>query len=250
MKPVSAKEILQKDPYQRVEVLRRTENPEQLIWMAARNDYSEKPITDRVIPFESEAGAEVVDLLLEGERGHWGVAEHPQISFGCFGFTHDVITQARTHRVGVTFDVQSGRYTGKRYLKVASGELKPEEVFYVRPAGYYLDRKGHRYEWSEEERQREFDKIVESCKDYAFYYQKGYAEEHIRGYIPYCFRQNFVVSFNLRSSLHFLDLRSKFDAQLEIQALCEGILPHLKSWAPNILGYYEQKRLYKARLAP
>jgi thymidylate synthase (FAD) len=75
-------------------------------------------------------------------------------------------------------------------------------------------------------------------------------EEHIRDYLPQAIRQNFVVSFNLRSVLHIMDLRSKLDAQLEIQALCEQITPHLQRWAPNVWKYYEEKRLHKAKLAP
>jgi thymidylate synthase ThyX len=38
-----------------------------------------------------------------------------------------VIVQARTHRIGTTWDVQSQRYTGKRVVKVASKELDIEE---------------------------------------------------------------------------------------------------------------------------
>jgi thymidylate synthase ThyX len=40
------------------------------------------------------------------------------------------------------------------------------------------------------------------------------------------------------------------DAQLEIQALCAQITPHLEKWAPNVWNYYKEKRLYKAKLAP
>jgi thymidylate synthase (FAD) len=75
-------------------------------------------------------------------------------------------------------------------------------------------------------------------------------EEHIRDYLAQAIRQNFVVSFNLRSVLHLLDLRAKMDAQLEIQALCEQIAPQLEKWAPHVWKYYEEKRLHKARLSP
>jgi len=47
-----------------------------------------------------------------------------------------------------------------------------------------------------------------------------------------------------------LDLRAKMDAQLEIQALCEGMVPVIKQWIPEIFSYYEEKRLHKARLSP
>lgn len=176
--------------------------------------------------------------------------EHPQITLSCSGFVHNVMVQARTHRVGVTFDCQSQRYTGKRILKVVSGELNIDDVFYIRPPGLYTNRQGKKYEWTEEDYEDELRFILKGCQRYADKYNKGMCEEHIRDYLPQAIRQNFVVSFNLRSGLHFMDLRAKMDAQLEIRALCESIWPHFKTWAPNVATYYEEKRLYKARLSP
>lgn len=176
--------------------------------------------------------------------------EHPAITFSVAGYVHNVMVQARTHRVGVTFDVQSQRYTGKRVLKVASGELKPEDVFYSRPPGYYTNRKGKKYEWTQEDYEDELNWYVEGCKRYAVKYNRGMCEEHIRDGLAQGIRQNFVVSFNLRSVLHFLDLRAKMDAQIEIQALCEQFAPSLQEWSPDVWAYYEAKRLHKARLSP
>ena len=176
--------------------------------------------------------------------------EHPQITFSVSGYVHSVMVQARTHRIGTTWDCQSQRYTGKRVIKVASGEMKPEDVFYVRPPGFYTNRHGKKYNWTEEDCQDELDWIVEGCKRYAAKYEKGMCEEHIRDYLAQAIRQNFVVSFNLRSVLHFMDLRAKMDAQLEIQALCEQLIPEVKNWAPNVWNYYEEKRLHRAKLSP
>lgn len=50
--------------------------------------------------------------------------------------------QARTHRVGVSFDVQSFRYTGNQFIDVLEGKKDIEDVFYLRPVGYYTDRQG------------------------------------------------------------------------------------------------------------
>jgi thymidylate synthase (FAD) len=176
--------------------------------------------------------------------------EHPQITLSCSGFVHNVVVQARTHRIGTTWDVQSQRYTGKRVVKVASQELNIEDVFYVRPPGFYTNRQGKKYEWTEDNRHDELNWIFEGCRRYALKYEQGMCEEHIRDYLPQAIRQNFVVSFNLRSVLHFMDLRSKLDAQLEIQALCDSFVPKLQRWAPNVWKYYEEKRLHKARLSP
>lgn len=176
--------------------------------------------------------------------------EHPQITFSVSGYVHNVMVQARTHRIGTSWDCQSQRYTGRRVVKVAKGEIAVDEVFYIRPPGFYTNRKGKKYEWTRENYQRKLERILEECKEYTDYYEQGMCEEHIRDYLPQAIRQNFVVSFNLRSVLHFMDLRSKLDAQLEIQALCEQFIPHLERWAPNVWKYYEEKRLYRARLSP
>ena len=121
----------------------------------------------------------------------------------------------------------------------------------MRPEGLYLDRKGHKYEWTREDYERQLKFCLAASERYAEgYEQRGMAEEHLRDYLPQNIRQNFVVSFSLRAALHFLDLRAKLDAQVEIQALCEGMVPVMKAWVPEIFSYYEEKRLHKARLSP
>lgn len=251
MKPVKAKDLVELDGKMGVVVLAQTPRPQTLIWQAGKNDYCEDPIHTKKLPDETKAGTWVIEQLLANERGHWGPLEHPAITLDCYGFVHNVPMQARTHRVGVSFDVQSQRYTGRRVLKVAQGELNPEEVFYVRPPGLYLDRKGHKYEWTHNDYQRELCACVGASARYSDGYLKGgMAEEHLRDYLPQNIRQNFVVSFSLRAALHFLDLRAKLDAQLEIQALCECMVPLIKEWVPEVFDYYETKRLHKARLSP
>ena len=250
MKPVKAADLLKLDPLQKVEMIRCTPNPQQLIYMGGKNDYSELPIEETNIPLESECGEWVIDQLLANGRGHWGPLEHPAITFSCSGFVHNVMVQARTHRVGISFDVQSQRYTCKRVIKVAKGQLKAKDVFYVRPPGFYTNRKGKKYEWTEEDYLRELGKCLAACDKYAELFERGVSEEHARDYLPQNIRQNFVVTFSLRSLLHFLDLRAKLDAQLEIQALCEAMVAPTKLWVPKVFEYYEEKRLHKARLAP
>lgn len=234
----------------RVECLNATPDPQRTCWWAMHQDYSERFVFNEDPPGETEAGQICVRLLLAGERGHYGPLEHPQITFNVGFFPHSVMQQARTHRVGVSFDVQSMRYTGDRICKAALGELPIEEVFYLRPAGTYRDRHGKHYEYTQV--QRMIDLII--CRDSAARYrmatERGMAEEHARGILCFDYRQHFVVSFSLRALLHFLDLRAKRDAQLEIQQLCDLLLPHLQSWAPEIADWYITNRFRKARLAP
>jgi thymidylate synthase (FAD) len=238
------------DPRFRVEVLASTPKPQSLVWRAMHQDYSENFVYDETPPPESEAGLLVVKHLLNGDRGHYGPLEHPQISFNVGWFPHDVMQQARTHRVGVSFDVQSGRYTGQRICAVATGVLDIDEVFYRRPVGVYRNRQGKVYQYTEAARAADLDIYLTLAKLYKADIDRGVAEEHARRVIPYALRQHFVVSCNLRSLLHLFDLRAKHDAQHEIVQMCELIWPHLEVWAPEVARWYSRTRLHKARLAP
>jgi len=240
------------DPRFRVELIAATPNPQQCIYPAMPQDYSEGFVAaDRAEwPEEAKAGEICIKRLLAGERGHYGPLEHAQIVLNVGWFPHSVMQQARTHRVGVSFDVQSMRYTGERICRAADGVLELEEVFYLRPAGSYSDRQGKKYDYDDSQRALDLELCRRAAERYRDLLRAGYAEEHARGILPFDYRQHFVVSFSLRAFLHFLDLRAKLDAQQEIRALCDLMWPHLERWAPEIAAWYAKSRLHKARLAP
>jgi thymidylate synthase (FAD) len=234
-----------------VAVVAQTSNPQQVIYAAMHQDYAEGFVWDERdrFPDEAKAGEIVVKQLLKGGRGHYGPLEHPQIVLNCGWFPHSTMQQVRTHRL-LSFDVQSSRYTGQRIVDVAKGDRTVDEVFYLRPVGSYSDRQGKRYEYTEALRQQDLDWCLAACHRYKERIDMGFAEEQARGTIPFDVRQHWVMSCNVRSLMHLLDLRWKADAQLEAQALCEHIWPHFKAWVPAIADWYETNRLQKARLAP
>jgi thymidylate synthase (FAD) len=236
----------------RVDLIAATPHPQQCIYAAMHQDYSEGYVVDDRAnwPEESRAGEIIVKRLLAGERGHYGPLEHGLIVLNAGWFPHSVMQQARTHRVGVSFDVQSFRYSGSRVVDCAEGRRALEEVFYLRPVGYYTDRQGKKYFYSPEERAKDLALCIVAARRYSAMMDAGMAEEHARSILPFDVRQHFVVSFSLRAFLHFLDLRAKLDAQLEIRQLCDLMWPHLQAWAPEIAAWYEKSRLHKARLAP
>lgn len=240
------------DPYFRIVTIAATPNPQQCIYAAMHQDYSEDFVADsrEEWPEEMKAGEICVKRLLSGERGHYGPLEHVQITVNAGWFPHSLMQQARTHRVGVSFDVQSGRYTGERIVQAANRQRDLEEVFYLRPTGVYRDRQGNSYTYTESQRLKDLAACDEAAQRYANHIAEGRNEEHARELIPYAIRQHFVVSFSLRAALHFLDLRAKKDAQLEIQQFCDLFVPHLIEWTPQIMGWYVDSRLHKARLAP
>jgi thymidylate synthase (FAD) len=239
------------DPYFRISTVSKTPQPNRTIYAAMHQDYSEKYVLDDLPDLdEANLGAIVVKRLLGGNRGHFGCLEHVQITLATGWFPHSVMQQARTHRIATSFDVQSGRYTGQRVTQVVTGERDVEEVFYLRPVGTYTDRKGNKYEYTKDKRMIDRIMCIDSAGRYKLATEAGLSEEHARDQLPYCIRQHFVVSFTLRSALHFMDLRMKGDAQLEIQQFCELLWPHISEWTPEVADWYEKNRMCKARLAP
>lgn len=212
--------------------------------------------TEEAVPYEGFVYCATVSTgaLLVSRNGKPVVSgnclEHPSIVFNVGWFPHTVMQQARTHRVAVSFDVQSGRYTSQRILDVISGQRSVEEVFYLRQPGSYTNRQGARYTYTEDARHVDLARCLDAAAHYANQISDGFSEEQARELIPYAIRQHFVVSFNLRSLMHFLDMRAKKDAQLEITQLCDLIYPYFRLWAPAVAEWYSQNRFAKARLAP
>lgn len=252
----------------RVEVLAQTPNPQRLIYQCMHQCYSEDYVFNESSELtETRSGEIAVSRLLSGNRGHYNPLEAPQISFNVGFFPHSVMQQLRTHRVSVSFSVQSFRYTGERVLElgilgeryILSGDFDFSdnlmeaigEIFYVRPEGFYTDRQGKKYEVTKLQRQND----LSYCLQCAIRYResiniRGYSEEHARSMIPFDVRQHFTLTGNVRSIFHIMDLRAKKDAQLECQQFSELLVPHMKSWVPEIWDWYETNRYQKARLSP
>lgn len=232
----------------RCELLAATEMPQRLVYLALHNDYSETFCPTTELP-EDRCGQIAAKRLLEGGRGHYGPLEHPQLSL-LLQIDHNTAMQLRTHRVGLTFDLQSQRYTGERILKAASGEIAVEEVFYIRPAGKYHDRQGEPYTWSDDDIHQYKTMLLHGAQYYAFLRGKGASEEHARGILPTCYFQNTAISGNLRAWLHLLDVRLKADAQDEIRWAMQLAAQQVQRWVPEIYSWYAAARKGKAQLAP
>jgi thymidylate synthase (FAD) len=215
---------------------------------------------------EKKCGELAVKHLLTGHRGHYSPLEGPQITFAVGYFPHSVMQQASRHR-HASFSVQSMRYSGQRIVALAEriaalpdwpgyGNTSyewhkwVEDVFYLRPAGEYTDRNGKRYYYSEKIRATDLEYAARNADWYRQKMLRGYSEEHARVQLGFDFRQHFGVSFNDRGLMHFLDLRAKKDAQLEIQQMCDLMWPHFEAWMPEVAGWYRANRWGKARLSP
>jgi thymidylate synthase (FAD) len=240
------------DPLFKVEVIGKHNEPERIAYTNMHTCYHEGDAWNHIsngIPSSwspRKFGNIVVNKCLK--VGHYGVIESPGIAFSVTGFPHDVMVQARTHRL-LEFNVQSSRYTGQRVIDVAKAIVPIEEVFYLRPVGEYTNRQGKRGQLSPGLRQGVLGYIYEGCVQYRRMVEDyGLPEEMARHVIPQGLRQNFTFSGNMRSIMHFLDLRMAADAQPEIQTMCALMKPHLLEWSPSIFEWFFEK--HRRHLAP
>lgn len=259
----------------KVDVLAKAQNPQQMIYQAMHQDYSENYVAYEQLPSEQQCGKIIVNRLLTGNRGHYGCFEHPSIILNCGWFPHSVVQQIRTHRVGTSFDVQSNRYTSQRFIKAAATiqlackshnpdyreinyqiprnpdiQSAIEDVIYFRPEGEYTNRNGHKYYYDDVLRMEDILDAAQALIRYAVKLEHGMSPEHARGLLPFDVRQHWVMSLNARSLMHLLDLRWKKDAQLECQWLCDLIGLHFEEWVPEVAAWYMNNRAQKGRLAP
>ncbi|NJM64368.1 MAG: thymidylate synthase (FAD), intein-containing [Acaryochloris sp. RU_4_1] len=144
----------------------------------------------------------------------------------------------------------SFRYTGQRILDVVAGKQDLEDVFYLRPVSTYSDRQGKKYEYTLEQRQQDWEWCQQACHRYAERIQEGLAEEHARGLIPFDVRQHWVMSANARSLMHLLDIRGKYDVQLETREMTELMFTQFQQWMPEVAHWYAKTRWRKGPLAP
>ena len=143
----------------KVALVNKSDRPNLLAYLDLHQCYAETSVIDDYEKFASWSEEKLGELIVDKcvKYQHWGILESPNMSFICEGFPHSVIVQARTHRVGVTFNVTSQRYTGKRVIKLADYIFsqdqdfntpglfeKVADLFYFRPEGDYVDREGNK----------------------------------------------------------------------------------------------------------
>jgi thymidylate synthase (FAD) len=219
-----------------------TDKPEQYY----ANDFN--PWDAARIVDEERAGNAVIKHQLNVE--HYSVLNMAFVKFNVYGFPHSTMQQIRTHRDSA-FLVSSMRYTGEKFLKVASMELDVREAFYVRPPGNYRDRTGRTIKWTDEHYEIELDRCLKSCRHYSqLVVDENAPYEHAREYLMFNYRQPFVIAGTVEALFHWLDQRSKKDSEREIQILAQMCINEFCKVAPELGNWYLENRWSKARLAP
>ncbi len=125
-----------------------------------------------------------------------------------------------------------------------------EQVFYFRPPGFYQDRMGKKYEYTALRRNAAKEDCRRACITYADDVGNGQSYEHTRHGLPQNFRQDYTLAGTVEAIFHWLDRRTKADAQLEVRVLAEMVMQKLDVWIPPLAEWYRKERYGKAILAP
>ncbi|MEF8801353.1 MAG: FAD-dependent thymidylate synthase [Halolamina sp.] len=245
-----------------VEVLEATDDPEELVCRAARNDYASQFVGD--VSFEEVMDTVDGDSMEEKQRtlishllghGHYGPFEHAQVTFAVEGMSRSCMAQLTRHR-HVSFDVQSMRY-------VSFDDIDPENVIdggmvVMPPSASDPDWVGRNQkvgsvdEETVEKREALFTQSVQrSVEEYQELLDLGMPPEDARFVLPIGTKVNVVMSMNARTLMHIADMRAAADAQWEIRGLTEKLLEYAAEWCPITFDYYEREmKNRKNRLAP
>jgi thymidylate synthase (FAD) len=227
----------------RVELLRGTPEPEELVCRCARGDYSnqwvgsDRPFEAVMDSVEGETIDEKKETLLEHlfRSGHFGPFEHPTATFAVEGVSRSCMAQLTRHR-HASFDVQSLRYTE------VTGD--PRELFCFPPSlsdQEIVSREGvSEVSLSADEREALAEELYESSIEaYERLIDAGVPKEDARMVLPLGTMVNLTFTMNARSLMHLLDMRLKGDAQWEVRELSNGVLDECKEWMPRTFERYE-----------
>ena len=185
----------------KVELVRHTLNPEEVVALGARLCYSKARVDDLLERVEAKDQTAFVHKIMG--MGHDSVLEHATFTFGIEGVSRVLLAQITRHRLA-SFSVQSQRY-----------------VSYESGFGYIVPPK---IEALGEEAVREFEQQMDTLHQwYTDWQQKlGTGEggnEDARFVLPGACETRMMVTMNVRELRHFFSLRMCSRAQWEIRAL-------------------------------
>ncbi len=245
-----------------VQLLEATEDPEELICTAARNDYSEAFVGDQSFAetMDEIDGDDIEDRkeTLIGhllDHGHFGPFEHPQATFAVKGISRSCMAQITRHR-HVSFDVQSMRYVS--FDDVDPDDVREGELVVTPPSATDPDWVGRNQqtgrvgEETAEKREEVFSEAVaDAVESYQELLDLGMPPEDARFVLPIGTKVNMVMSMNARMLMHIGDMRAAADSQWEIRQMTEEVLDLAEEWCPITFEYYnEHMKNRKNRLAP
>jgi len=185
----------------KVEMIRHTLSPEEVVALGARLCYSKARVDDLLEKVSQRDQTDFVHKIMD--MGHDSVLEHASFTFAIESVSRTLLAQITRHRVA-SFSVQSQRY-----------------VSYEKGFGYIVPPK---IEALGEEAVAEFERQMDTMHQWYTQWQEklGAGEggnEDARFVLPGACETRMMVTMNVRELRHFFSLRMCSRAQWEIRAL-------------------------------
>lgn len=182
-----------------VNLLRCTENPEELIALAAKKCYaSTSTLSD----------SEYVAARIK--QGHESILEHASATFDILGISRTCSHQLVRHRLA-SYTQRSERYCNEDNRKfIIPDSIVDDNIYIVH------------------------DYIILSSKIYDLLIKSGVPKEDARFFLPQAVTTDLVVTMNFRELRHFFKLRLDKHAQWEIRELANRMLNLVKDLAPSV----------------
>lgn len=177
-------------------------------------------------------------LLYLLENKHETPLEHTLLQFRikCPLF---IARQWHRHRIGISINEESGRY-------IEAGQKKPMEFFI--PSSFRKQHESNKQASSEEklscldtiEIQNEIRSLIETeCSLCEKMRKLGVAREQARMVFSLSMMTTFLWTCNVRSLIHFLELRDHAHAQYEMQLYAQALGRLAEPYYPNIFSKYK-----------
>lgn len=195
----------------KVELIRHTLSPEELIALGARMCYSKANLADLQKRVSESDQTQFVGKVMG--MGHESVLEHASFTFGVEGVSRVLLAQLTRHRLA-SYSVQSQRYCGADF-----GLVIPDSMARLPQLA---------------------DDIITARKVVEDLYAKarglGVPEEDARYLTFQAGETRMMVTMNVRELRHFFSLRCCNRAQWEIRALADEMLRLCKEVAPMLFA--------------
>jgi len=207
----------------KVKLLTGTQNPLDIMYVAARTCYSSKSPIELWDEWENKTKEQKWKLIKQVlDSGHQSIAEHVQLSFALEGISRSCSHQIVRHRAGIVFSQQSQRYVEIKedYNKLI--DLRDKQLKTTKEEEYLLEvcKKYFVIDSNKNDYQDYLDALINYL--YRTQVEKQKAED-ARNILPNATKTNIVMSCNFRQLIHMCNLRLCTRAQKPIRQLFQLI---------------------------
>ena len=243
----------------KVKLIQMTQNPIDVMWVAARTCYSQKsPVemwdkedrypklkgNDAIIDeYYNEMQEKMWNLVKKVlNSGHQSIAEHVYFTFAIEGISRACSHQFVRHRAGIVFSQQSQRYVE---IKEDLDELCHLYLELKRDPKDKQDKTVATFEKTEKLLDKYFvdvnsetmEAYLDDLISYKRYINMGYKPEDARKFLPNATKTNITVSVNFRELIHMCNLRLCTRAQKEIRDLHKLMKDEVKEVDERLATY-------------